>query len=194
MKYYFLLVVLCALMVACSEPNYVPKPKAYARIDVPPAEYVPLPDSLPYFFEYSKHAQVLNDTSAMAERYWMEIYYPEFTANLDISYKKITDRKQFRDYVNDCYTLAQKHNIRAQAIDEFVTQNPQGYTTVFYTLEGDVPSHLQFFVTDSTHHFLRASLYFPSSTKNDSLAPLIDYVKNDMFQMMKTARWNTKKK
>jgi gliding motility-associated lipoprotein GldD len=181
------------LLFACAgEASYPPKPLGYHRIDLPKAAYQPLPDSLPYSFEYSTHAKLLPDSSIMAERYWLEVYYPTFTANIDISYKKIRNQADFRDYVADCYKLAQKHNIKAEAIDEIVSKTPQGYTSVVYQLEGDVPSTFQFYITDSVRHFLRASLYFPSAELNDSLGPVISYLKQDMVHMMNTVNWKTK--
>ncbi len=183
-------VVAPVVVVACTgEATFTPKPKGYHRIDLPTAAYRRVPDSLPYTFEYSAHAQLLPDTSRMAEKYWLELYYPTFTANIDISYKKIRNQADFRDYVTDCYKLAQKHNIKAQAIEEIVSKTNQGYTSVVYQLEGDVPSVFQLYVTDSTQHFLRASLYFPSADLNDSLAPLIQFVKRDMIHLMNTVDW-----
>lgn len=185
---YGLLALLC--LAACqSQPNYQPKPYGYHRLELPAHEYVSTPDSLPYTFEYSKHAQLLNDTSFVAERYWLEIYYPKFTANIDVSYKVIRSRADLRDYVNDCFKLAQKHNVKAQRIEEIVTRTPKGYTGVMYQLEGEVPTTFQFFITDSSRHFLRTSLYFPTSIKNDSLAPFINFVKADMVRMMNTLQF-----
>jgi gliding motility-associated lipoprotein GldD len=190
-----LLCMLSGLLVlaACwSEQDFKPKPKGYHHIELPPHQYVLTPDSLPYIFEYSAHAKLLNDTSFAAERYWMEIYYPEFTANIDVSYKRIRNPKDLRDYMNDCYKLAQKHNIRAESIEEIITKTPNGMTAVMYQLEGDVPTTFQFYVTDSVKHFFRTSLYFPTSQKNDSLAPLIRYTTQDMVHIINTLRWNPK--
>ncbi len=190
-----ILVLFIVFFASCAdELSYTPKPKGYHYIPLPTAEYVALPDSLPYLFEYSAHAKLLNDSSYLADRYWLEIYYPQFEANIDISYKPISSRQDFKEYVDDCFKLAQKHNIKAQAINEIVDKTPKGYTSVAYELEGDVPSYLQFYVTDSTKHFLRTSLYFPTSTKGDSLAPIIDFIKKDMKRMMSTVDWNTSRK
>jgi gliding motility-associated lipoprotein GldD len=56
-------------------------------------------------------------------------------------------------------------------------------------LSGEVPSQFQFYITDSTRHFLRGALYFPTATKNDSLAPIINYIKQDMIHLLNTTRW-----
>jgi gliding motility-associated lipoprotein GldD len=182
---------LVGALAACAgnEPAYNPKPKGYHRIELPAHAFQATPDSLPYWFEYSTQAKLLRDSSSVAERYWFELYYPAYTANIDISYKRIKSRDDLRDYVGDSYRLAQKHNIKAQAINEVVTRTAQGQVAVMYELEGDVPTAFQFYVTDSTQNFLRTSLYFPSSELNDSLAPLIDYIKEDMLRMMNTLRW-----
>jgi gliding motility-associated lipoprotein GldD len=191
----YLIILSISLLASCTdEVSYTPKPKGYHYIPLPDAEYIALPDSLPYLFDYSTHAKVLNDSSFLADRYWLEIYYPQFEANIDVSYKPINSKQDFREYVDDCFKLAQKHNIKAQAINEIVDKTAKGYTSVVYELEGDVPSYLQFYVTDSTKHFLRTSLYFPTSTKGDSLAPIIDFIKKDMKRMMSTVEWNTSKK
>ena len=185
----------CLFLVACvEETTYTPKPRGYHYINLPRARYASLPDSLPYLFEYSVHAKLLNDTSYLADRYWLEVYYPQFEANIDVSYKPIRSKQDFKEYVDDCFRLAQKHNIKAEAINEIVSKTPKGYTSVVYELEGDVPSYFQFYVTDSAKHFLRTSLYFPTSTKGDSLAPVIAFIKKDMEKMMNTVDWNTSKK
>jgi gliding motility-associated lipoprotein GldD len=185
----------CVLFFACTdEVSYTPKPRGFHYIALPTPKYTQLPDSLPYLFQYSAHAKLLNDTSYLADRYWLEVYYPHFEANIDVSYKPIRNRQDFKEYVEDCFKLAQKHNIKAQAINEIVNKTPKGYTSVVYELEGDVPSYLQFYVTDSVKHFLRTSLYFPTSTKGDSLAPIIEFIKKDMEKMMNSVDWNTSRK
>jgi len=59
-------------------------------------------------------------------------------------------------------------------------------------LSGEVPSQFQFHITDSTQHFLRGALYFRTATKNDSLAPVIEYVKKDIVHLLNTLTWNDK--
>ena len=56
-------------------------------------------------------------------------------------------------------------------------------------MEGDVPSTFQFFTHDSTSHFFRGVLYFPTATKNDSLAPVSEYVIEDMKHLLNTLKW-----
>jgi gliding motility-associated lipoprotein GldD len=178
--------------MACNETEtaFVPKQRGYARIELPPQNYVMTADSLPYSFEYSQHTKFLNDSSSVSQKYWFEIYYPAYKANIDISYYEIkNDKKKLQDFINDSQTLAIKHKIKAYAIDEVSFKTDRGYASVLFDIQGDTPSPLQFYVTDSTQNFLRASLYFPSSTQNDSLAPIISFIKKDMLKMLHTVKF-----
>jgi gliding motility-associated lipoprotein GldD len=185
----------CFLAMACSQDDkvFVPKQRGYPRVVLPEPAYQNTPDSLPYSFEYSKHAKLLNDTSVVAKKHWFEMYYPYFQANIDISYYPINAKKEkFDDFINDSHTLALKHKIKAYAIDEVSFKTQKGYSAIIFELQGDVPSQLQFYVTDSTKNFLRASLYFPTATQNDSLAPMIQYIKKDMMHILHSVDWKNK--
>lgn len=188
-----LLVALFAtlLLFGCGDNTFVPKPSGYNRIDLPAHEYVNLPDTFPYAFEYSKHAVLLRDSSKHAERYWINIYYPETDANVQITYKPIENkRERLEDFLGDAYKLTSKHQVKAFAIEEQVVLTPKGHTAVLEVLSGEVPTQLQFFITDSTTHFIRAALYFKTATKNDSLKPIIDFVKSDIKHMISTFDWH----
>ena len=177
-------------ILTCCEQTYTPKPKGYNRLELPPRSYVSLPDSLPYTFEISEAARILRDSSYIAERYWIDLYYPVLTANIQITYKDLNqDRQLMEELVNDSYRLTSKHQIKAYAIEESVVRTLGGKTAVIAELEGEVPSQFQFFVTDSTEHFLRGALYFRTSTKNDSLAPAIEYLKIDAMHLLNTLEW-----
>ena len=183
------LITLCLFFYSCSQ-DYLPKPKGYNRIELPDPKYISLPDSLPYDFEYSVHANIYKDSSWMAERYWINIYYPQLEASVQITYKPVLSRQDLlEEYLRDAHTLTSKHQIKAYAIDESIILTPLGNTVVISELSGEVPSQFQFYVTDSTKHFLRGALYFRTATKNDSLAPVIQYVKRDILQMVNTLEW-----
>ena len=184
-----LLLFLVFLFAACEE-SYTPKPKGYNRLELPPHMYTSLPDSLPYSFDISTAARILRDSSGFGERYWIDIFYPAITANIQITYKDLGQDKNFlRELVDDSYKLTAKHQIKAYSIEESVVLTPMGKTAVIAELEGEVPSQFQFFITDSTQNFLRGALYFRTSTKNDSLAPAIEYMKIDAMHMINTLKW-----
>ena len=176
------------LLVSCTK-EFQPKPLGYNRLILPEPAYRNSPDSLPYQFSYSSHAILLDDTSWVSERYWIEVYYPELKANIHITYKKIKDRKELRELVDDAFSLTAKHQIKANAIDEVVVTTPSGKKVVIAEVSGEVPSQFQFTVTDSTKNFLRGAVYFFTKVHNDSLAPAIDYVKKDAIHLINSLRW-----
>jgi gliding motility-associated lipoprotein GldD len=171
--------------------NYLPRPVGYNRLELPEPQYQPLPDSFPYTFEYSVHARLLPDTTGFSERYWLEIYYPALRSTIHITYKQIQHSQQLlREFLNDAYTLTAKHQIKAHAIDETIVQTPSGKTAVIAEIEGEVPSQMQFTLTDSVRNFVRGALYFNTKVHNDSLKPAIEYMKKDIMHLIHTFAWN----
>ena len=191
--FYVLGVMFLASLASCGakeEGAYVPKPKGYNRIDLPAHAYNQLEEKHPYSFAYSKLAKVLPDTFAHAQKDWLFIHYPRFAANIQLTYKPLNgDQKKLGEYINDAYKLAGKHQIRASSIQEQRVLTKNGHTVILFKLEGDVPSPYQFYTTDSSRHFLRGAIYFPVATKNDSLAPVIDYLQKDMIYLINTLVW-----
>ena len=185
----YLIIAVAFLTISCGS-DYLPKPKGYNRIDLPEVSYRQLPDSLPYTFEYSTSAELLRDSSWIAERYWINLNYPEMGAVIQITYKPVTD-SIIREYLSDSYRLTSQHNVKAYAIEESILELPNGLFASFTELEGEVPTQAQFHVTDrdSVDHFLRGALYFKTATKNDSLAPVIDYVKKDILHLLMSLDW-----
>ena len=183
--------ILGLLLISCDR-EYLPKPLGYNRLDLPEHTYQSLPDTLPYTFEYSRHARLLRDTSVIHEKFWIEIYYPSIKSNIHITYKPLNNNiKLLKEFMDDAYTLTAKHQIKAYAINEVITVTPSGKTAVIAELEGEVPSQFQFTVTDSAENFLRGALYFNTKVQNDSLAPAIEYMKRDMMHIINTLEWNS---
>ena len=169
-----ILICLMGFLSACQR-EYLPKPIGYNRLILPEPSYRSLPDTLPYQFEYSIHAKLLEDTSAIHGRYWIELYYPELKSNIHVTYKEMNNSQELlKELINDSYTLTAKHQIKANAIDQVITKTPNGITAIIAELEGEVPSQMQFTITDSTKNFLRGALYFNTKVHNDSLKPAIE--------------------
>ncbi|WP_229734043.1 gliding motility lipoprotein GldD [Pontibacter amylolyticus] len=183
-----------ALAVASCNSEYTPKPKGYNRIDLPAAAYQPLQDEHPYTFEYSKHAKIRPDSSMIAQPHWINIIYPNLGANVQLTYKAINNNpKMLNDLIEDARKLTGKHQIKAYSIEETEIRTPQGDIASVFELEGEIPSQFQFYVTDTTTHFFRGALYFTTATQNDSLAPVIEYVKKDIVHMLNTLEFKDKK-
>lgn len=180
-----------SLFTACGgRSDYVPKPRGYNRIDLPEFSYQQLEDKHPYTFEYSEEAIIRPDSSGIAEPHWIHIIYPAFGADVQLTYKSVgQDPKFFDEFIDDSHRLINKHMVKASAINESVVRTPSGKTAAVYELEGEVPSQFQFYISDSSSHFLRGALYFQTAVKNDSLAPVIEYIKKDIIHLLNTCEW-----
>lgn len=189
-------VILCAasLLLACGEGNYLPKPMGYNRIDLPERAFTSLDDAeMPYDFEYSVHAQVEPDSFNLAEKTWINLHYQDMGAKVHLTYLPLDAKgKDLRVVLQDAINLTAKHQVKAYGIEESVLLTPKGYTAVVAELSGEVPTQFQFFLTDSTAHFLRGALYFNTAMKNDSLAPVIEYIKVDLVHLMNTTEFRKK--
>lgn len=185
-----------SLLTACgsssnsSDAEYIPKPKGYPRIDLPSHRYVALEPTHPYQFEINKLVRVLPDTFARSEPHWIFLHYPQFQATVQLTYKPVQNNpERLRNMLQDAYKLTGKHKIRATVIREQIQKLPSGLWANVIDLQGEVPSQVQFITTDTTTHFLRGALYFNTATANDSLAPVIQYVRQDMMHLLQTLKW-----
>ena len=122
----FRLIVFISILIWGCKKTYQPKPKGYNKINLPEVSYKMLPDTFPYIFEYSNAAKILNDSSWISERYWIDVYYPYFDASIQISYKPIHNPELMREYITDAWKLTSKHQIKAYAINEFLLKTNTG--------------------------------------------------------------------
>ena len=187
MKILFILFVSVILFVGCTN-HYTPLPSGYFRIDMPEKEYQLFDSIQPYRFEYPAYAKVKPDTDTPNETNWVNIAFPRFNGTIHISYKAISGN--IDEVMEESRRLAYKHTIKADAIGERLYDDPERHLFgVLYEIKGNAASPLQFSVTDSTRHFLRGSLYFNSVPNKDSLAPVVDFLREDMMHLMETLNW-----
>ena len=185
------LVFLAVALVSCgdNEDNSVPKPKGYYRITFPAHAYKEFkPANCPYSFDISTNAVAIPDTNGLSEPFWYYIVMPKLNGQIYLTYKKLNG--DFNKYAEDTRTLVYKHTSRASSINESVLKVNDNVGGILYEIGGDAASPIQFFVTDSTNHFLRGALYFNSAPNADSLAPAIKYAKEDIMKIIITLKWN----
>jgi len=188
MKLKITIIILLLVSIACSE-NYIPKPRGYFRITLPKKEYKKFFNNGPYSFEIPKYSFVQKDTSRYTEKWWIGIVFPSMKGTIHMSYKIINNN--LNKYIEESRSLAYKHTVKAEAINEqvFANKNDKVFG-VLYELKGNVASSYQFFITDSTNHFLRGALYFNVYPNKDSLAPVLTFVKKDIVKLIETVEWN----
>jgi len=188
MKNYTLIILFALVGLTSCKQASNPKPKEYFRITVPKKAYQFLNDESPYLFKYPVYANIQVDKDLNTEEYWKNIYFPEFKATIYISYKTINNNLD--SLTDDSRTLAYKHVIKADAIDEILIENDSAKVYgIFYKIKGNAASPAQFHLTDSATHYLRGSLYFYVNPNKDSLAPVIDFLVDDIDTLINSFRW-----
>lgn len=174
------------LAISCREQQGTPKPRAYPRIEYPERSYVEY-DSLgcPFTFQYPSYAEIRNKD----EECWFDLFMPGFAARLHCSYLPVKNQADFEDYVGDAYDIADRINARANYMEESRLSNNHGVNGLIFEWTGPAASNLHFFLTDTTQHFFKASLYFDSEVKPDSLAPIAAFIKDDIKHLISTFQW-----
>jgi len=176
------------LLSACGN-NYVPKPAGYPRINFPDRSYQTYNSGCPFTFRYPVYANIAKDSSAGAEPCFLDMKFAQFNATLHITYKEVSSFKNFYEMSEDARTFAYKHTVKAEDIIDSQMVRPNKVSGMFYDIEGNTASSLQFYVTDSVHHYIRAALYFNSRPNKDSLAPVIRFIHTDLDTMIRSLRW-----
>jgi gliding motility-associated lipoprotein GldD len=188
-----ILLVITGGIFALSSCNseYTPKPRGYFRIALPEKKYALLDSTYPYKFEYPAYALITNDPMSPQEKNWINIEMPVFHGRIHISYKPLVDKNSLVTFTEDSRTLALKHMSKASGIRQIAISDPERKVYgLVYEINGlGAASPYQFYLTDSTRHFLRGSLYFDVIPNNDSLAPVIDFVKTDIQHLFETITW-----
>ncbi|WP_142784261.1 gliding motility lipoprotein GldD [Changchengzhania lutea] len=193
-KYVFKIITLSMVFgfVACGE-DYVPKPKAYLRLEYPKADYTKSQLDLPFSFEMNKLATKIKskNLSGTTTSYGLDIEYPTLKGTIFLTYKAIDNKKEnFMLFLKDAENLTQKHMIKADEIPVTVYENKEKRVYgLFSEVKGDVASPAQFYITDSINHFLTGSLYFYAKPNYDSILPAANYLQKDMKHIMETVEW-----
>lgn len=188
-SFIFLLLLTIATISSCKTEPYAPKPRGYFRIDLPEKQYVLLDTVFPYSFEYPTYASVSPDLHSPNEKFWINLNFKPFHATLYLSYKNV--KGNLISYLEDAHTLVTKHIPKADAIyDSLIVDRKRNVFGLTYKIEGNgAASPYQFFLTDSTTHFLRGALYFNIVPNNDSLQPIIDFIEKDIEHLVETLQW-----
>lgn len=188
-------ILLFFLLFAGCREHYTPKPRGFFRIDFPEKTYSALKGNFPYSFDVPDYAFIQKDDRNPDQPNWINVEVPENKAEIHISFYNLKStskptRQLLYELMEETRSLAYKHSIKADAIDEQIFVNPGArvYGTI-YNIKGNAASPMQFFLTDSTSHFLRGALYIREVPDIDSLRPVIDFLEPDIIRLIETTNW-----
>ena len=193
-QFTFLLCCGYLLMTSCNSDYSAGKQKGYFHIDFPEKKYQPFDKpGYPYTFEYPVYATVNKDSTFFDDKagdWWVNIDVPQFASRIYISYKAIGGQNKFDSLVRDGFKLAYKQHVDVSTgINDSLMQTPNGVEGVYFSLGGNTATANQFFLTDSTKHFLRGALYFDATPNADSLGIVNDFLKKDLQHLINTLKW-----
>ena len=184
--------IIFALSSSCNS-DYTTKQRGYFQIHFPPKNYRLFDKpGYPYSFEYPVYADVLKDSTFFGEAtenpWWINIDFPQFNSRIYVSYKEIGKNK-YDKLVSDAFIMTSKHSSKAYSIDDSLISTPNGVHGVFFNVGGEVATANQFFLTDSTKHFLRGALYFDATPNEDSLKVVNKFMIEDVKHLINTFKW-----
>jgi gliding motility-associated lipoprotein GldD len=191
------IVVFSILLLASAGCRHVstPKPKGYFRIDFPPKKYelfngeISAKNHLPISFEYPSYGIISMNNERFVDPGWFNIDFPGYRARIYFTYRDI--RNDLENLMEQSYKMDVKNHItKADAINENMIDNPENKVYgIMYDLKGSTATAVQFFATDSTRHFFRGSLYFAAEPNPDSLAPAVEFFRQDIIHLIETLKW-----
>lgn len=183
--YFFLIMVL----ISCEDQNYIPKPVGFVRMDFPAHSYAKYSKDCPFEFEFGKSSNYVAIEGRENASCWFNLEYPQLKAKVHFSYLVI-DKEEVANYIKDARKMALEHLSRADDFEENVVVDRDAKVYgVIYDFKGSTASNMQFYLTDSVHHFIRGALYFEVTPKADSLAPAEKYVEEELNHLIRTFTW-----
>ncbi|MGM9760084.1 MAG: gliding motility protein GldD [Parabacteroides sp.] len=191
MKRGLVVIGLCSLWGIACTPDYTPKPRGYMRIEPPQASYVQLAaDSLPFSFDRSQET-ILSFLPSPVHEEWFNLDYPALQATLYCSCFPVTPRTLSRAVAESRHLVEQQLKANVRIREKIYIDPDQRVFASLFLLDGETSSPIQFLLTDSTSRFFRGALYYDCAPAADSLAPVTDYLLQDILALIQSFRWTS---
>ena len=180
---------------ACENNPPVPKPPCYLKTDFPEHDYYEVNVKNPvmnYQVQLSKLFNVKRNLSDKAFGF-QEIDLGLINGTLLLYSRRFDHMDTLANLINDANDLVDEHKIKADRIDfeQIIDPTHRKFGT-FFILKGNVATNYQFYLTDSTSHFIRGEVLLNCRPNYDSLRPTLDYLKLDLDVFIQSFRWNYK--
>jgi len=183
------------LLPGCIGEQPMPRPYAYHRIQLPDTTSIRTELNCPFDLNINHSARLSYPKGKSGTACWVDLHYPDIRASVHFTYVQLRDKENLGECIRGSQELVFKHTIRASEILEDSLVFPdRGVYGLFYRLSGHSASNSQFYVTDSTNHFLRAALYFDSTPHPDSMKPVVDYMLGEMERLAEGIHWRDTEK
>jgi gliding motility-associated lipoprotein GldD len=180
------------LFAGCDDDDEIgtPKPRGYFRIEMPEKKYVQYDAECPFTMEIPAYSKLYHSAAPNALPCWRDLFFEKFRATIYLSYHQVENDSMLEQLINDNWKFFEAHEQMGGGLRDtaFLRENDRVFGSVV-TLGGNAAAQVQFYLTDSTKNFLRGSLYFYSSPNRDSLLPVLDFLRKDIYHMAQTLKW-----
>jgi gliding motility-associated lipoprotein GldD len=187
MRIIFLAVSFIALIIGACEgkEKFIPKPPTYLKIDLPERTYSTYSDTCSFSFRKPIYFSVKSVDRQSCNR---DIELDGLNGTIHLSV--IAMDTSLAAYVNYAIDKVDEHKVKAYAIIDtsFINPETRTYGTLF-ELQGNVATPFQFYVTDSVSRFLSGIVYFNTRPNYDSIRPVLNFLKEDIYQFMESVEW-----
>jgi gliding motility-associated lipoprotein GldD len=186
-NYSLLLLAFGFFLCACDgKEKLIPKPPTYLKIDLPERDYSFYKDTCSFSFRKPSYFNVKSVDKQTCNK---DIQLEQLNGTIHLSV--INMDTSLAAYVNYAIDKVDEHKVKAIAINDtnFINKDNKAYGT-FFELQGNVATPFQFYITDSVSRFLSGVIYFNSRPNYDSIKPVLNFVKEDLYEMMETMQWD----
>jgi len=196
-RFIFVWFSLMLILFSCQqEAVYTPKPRAYPKVEYLEKRYQMFDESFCAFsFDYPTYARVEQDLGKKEETgsdCWFDLNFSGFNGRIHCTYYEIGESKSYEELKQDAFELADYHNKKANYIDELRINRPEQNVTGFvFAIEGPAATPIQFYLTDEENHFFRGALYFNTAVRPDSIAPIYEFIREDVLKLIESFSWGS---
>ena len=179
------------VMIFTSCESYIPYPRkmGFHRIDFPANQTYNTFNNktCPFTFNYPEGGEI---TRNRKDSCWVDINYAAYDCKWHMSYRNTEESGKSRsEHYEDFRSLIYKHSMKASQIKESAISVPAG-EGILFEVYGNVGTPAQVFLYDSTENdIMMMSFYFQTALKNDSLLPVINYMKGEVQHMLESFSW-----
>lgn len=175
----------CPLFTNCKN-EVLPKPKGQLRLQFEQPTYKEYKTQCGFSFQKNTNAHIKKNNKNKQCGYI--ISYKNLNATIYLTHRTITN--DLKKLLKDAQNLTQEHVVKADEIisKEYENKEKKVYG-MFYEVLGNAASQSQFYLTDSTQHFLLGSVYFNVKPNYDSIYPSAKYLQKDMEKLMESTKW-----
>ncbi|MBW7867158.1 MAG: gliding motility lipoprotein GldD [Brumimicrobium sp.] len=186
-KAHISIIIGLSIMTACTQQQtFIPKPPTYLELQFPERTYSIYQDNCGYSFSKPSYFTIKEANNSPCNR---DIDFGMLNGVLFLS--RMDMDTSLSAYINYALGKIDEHKIKATAIYDstFIRKEDKVYGT-FFELQGNVASPFQFYLTDSTSRFVSGVVYFNTRPNYDSIKPVLNFVKKDLYEFMNTLKWD----